>query len=228
LIGGGSALLLAAVNVSTMHATGVVVLATRAAAGIPEGLLLWITIGMIARSRTPERWAGVFFTAQVTAQLLLALAFAFTVIPRFGADGGFGLMGLACLIGLPAAFFLPDRYGPLIKDQGAAGAPSPRGFIALLATLVYVAGNGAVSVYLQPLAHQAGLSADVARTAVWASLLAQIGGGILATWLAGRVRYFVVFIAATIGFLIVWTVFGLHAPALLFIADTPLPVCSAF
>jgi hypothetical protein len=54
---------------------------------------------------------------------------------------------------------------------------------------------------------------------VWASLLAQIGGGMLATWLAGRVRYFRVFAVATFGFLIVWAVFGLHSPALLFILD---------
>ena len=40
---------------------------------------------MIARTRTPERWAGVFFTVSTTSQLALAFAFARWVLPLFGA-----------------------------------------------------------------------------------------------------------------------------------------------
>lgn len=220
-IGAGAVLLLAAANVGTQHAMGMGVLIARMAAGVPEGVLLWITVGMIARSQTPERWAGVFFTAQVIAQLAMALLFAFIVLPRFGADGGYAAMALACLIGLPAAMMLPTRYGPLIHSAGMSGAPPLRGLIALLATVLFVSGNGAVSVYLQPLAHQAGLSSDVARTALWASLAAQILGGVVATSLAGRVRYFHIFGVVVVGFLAVWTVFGLSgSPAWLFIGAT--------
>ncbi len=222
LIGAGSALFLAAVNVATCHTSGLVVFAMRAAAGVPEGLLLWITVGMITRSRTPERWAAIFFTARVASELTTALAFAFAIIPRAGADGAFATMALVALLGLPAALLLPDRYGPLPQDPAKtappkAGAPPLRGLIALFATVVYVSANGAVSVYLQPLAHRAGLSADVARTAVWASLAAQILGGALATAMAGRVRYLPVFAVVTAGFLAVWAVFGLHPAPLVFI-----------
>ena len=56
------------------------------------------------------------------------------------------------------------------------GAPPPRGWFALLATVVIVAANGAVSVYLEPLAHQAGLSANVARLALFVSLGRASGG----------------------------------------------------
>jgi len=222
-IAAGAALFLAAINLGTYHASGVAVYAIRAAAGVPEGLLLWITIGMIARSRTPERWAAAFFTARVASELATALAFAFAIIPKAGADGAFATMGLISLLGLPAALWLPERYGPLpqfdgAKSSGGAGGPPPlRGLIALVATLIYVSANGAVAIYLQPLAHRAGLSADVARTAVWVSLAAQILGGALATVMAGRVRYLPVFVCVTIGFLGVWIVFGLHPPALGFI-----------
>jgi len=223
LIGAGSALFLAAVNVATCRASGVSVFVIRAAAGVPEGLLLWITVGMIARSRTPERGAALFFTARVVSELTTALAFAFAIIPRAGADGAFATMGLISLLGLPAALWLPSRYGPLPKsaepaDAARSGALPLRGLIALVATVVYVSANGAVAVYLQPLAHRAGLSADVARTAVWASLAAQILGGALATAMAGRVRYLPVFAAVTAGFLMVWAVFGLHPSPLVFIA----------
>ncbi len=222
-IGAGAAFLLAAINLGTYHASGPAVFAIRAAAGVPEGILLWITVGMIARSRTPERWAAIFFTARVMSELATALAFAFAIIPKAGADGAFACMGLISLLGLPAALLLPERYGPLPQPASQEGlaapgaAPRLRGLIALVATLIFTSANGAVAIYLQPLAHRADLSADVARTAVWVSLAAQILGGAFATALAGRVRYLPVFVGVTIGFLAVWIVFGLHPPALGFI-----------
>jgi len=80
-----------------------------------------------------------------------------------------------------------------------------------------VAAGGAVGVYLQPLAHQAGLDADVARTALWTSLAAQVVGASLATALAGRVSYFVVFIFSSASYLAVWWVLSLHSPGWVFI-----------
>jgi len=223
LIGAGAALLLAAINLMTCRASGLEVFVIRAAAGVPEGILLWITVSMIARSRTPERVAAIFFTARVISELSTALAFAFAIMPRAGADGAFATMALISLLGLPAAVFLPKAFGPLPNAGGPepaanSGALPLRGLIALFATVVYVSANGAVSVYLQPLAHRAGLSADVARTAVWASLAAQILGGALATAMAGRVRYLPVFFAVTAGLLGVWAIFGLHPSPWLFIA----------
>jgi hypothetical protein len=237
LIGAGASLLLAAINVATCHASGVTVFAIRALAGVPEGLLLWVTIGMIARSRTPERWAAAFFTARVVSELATALAFAFAIIPRAGADGAFATLALICLLGLPVALFLPKGYGPLPGRGGDPGdglgsAPQTRalplrGLIALAATVVYVSANGAVSIYLQPLAHRAGLGADVARTAVWVSLAAQILGGAAATAMAGRVRYLAVFAAVTVGFLTVWAVFGLHPSPMVFIGADALAGAAA-
>ncbi|MDP9104085.1 MAG: hypothetical protein M3N05_08785 [Pseudomonadota bacterium] len=221
-VGVGACLLFAAANVATIHASGVGVLVVRALAGIPEGLLLWITVGMIARSRTPERWAGVFFTAQVVAQLALALLYASIVIPRFGAGGGFAVLALASLLGLAGAMFLPPAYGALLESDTTGAALPWRGILALVATVVFVSGNGAISVYLQPLALRAGLNGDVARTAVWCSLAAQICGGVFATALAGKVRYIAVFTAAAAGLLTAWTVFGFGAPALPFIAANAL------
>jgi len=220
-IGVGACLLFAAANVASIHAGGAGVMLMRALAGIPEGLLLWITVGMIARSRTPERWAAVFFTAQVVAQLALALLYALVVIPRFGSGGGFAVLALAALCGMAGALALPTAFGPLMGGDGGGALPW-RGILALVASVVFVSGNGAVSVYLQPLAMKAGLNGDVARTAVWCSLAAQIGGGMLATVMAGRVRYIVVFAAAALSLAIAWIVFGLGAPPLPFIAANAL------
>jgi len=74
-----------------------------------------------------------------------------------------------------------------------------------------------VSVYLQPMAHEAGLTADVARTALWISLAGQVAGGLMATVLAGRVHYFTVFIASSFVFIGSWALFTVHPPAWLFL-----------
>ncbi len=212
-----ASLALVASDLAVLGASGPSILALRGAAGAAEGLLLWITVGMIARTVTPERWAGVFFTGQVLAQLVLAVVLAAWVMPRFGANGGFAALAAASLLGIAPALICPDRFAPLPTAPGEGGAPPLRGWIALGAILVYVSANGAVSVYLQPLAHQAGLSADVARTALWTSLVAQVAGGAAATALAGRVRYFTVFMITTVAFLAVWCVFFRQSPAWLFI-----------
>src|SRR5579871_3623866 len=79
------------------------VFALRGAAGAIEGVLLWITVSMIARTATPERWAGVFFAAQTLSQLVLAIAFALWILPLGGATGGFLALAVCALLGTPAA-----------------------------------------------------------------------------------------------------------------------------
>ena len=222
LIGAAASLVLAAADAATMQASGAQVLAARAAAGGAEGVLLWISVGMIARTVTPERWAGAFFTLQTVAQLLLAVAYAAFVIPRFGASGGYAALALCALAGLAPALALPSRYGPLAAGQGDSGLPPPQGWIALLAVFVFGSANGAVAVFLQRYALQAGLTAGVARTAVWVSLAAQVAGGSAATALAGRVRWFTVEAAGAALWLVCWIGFSLRLPAAAFIAANGL------
>jgi hypothetical protein len=217
-----ASVLLALINLLCLRASGGGVLLMRTAAGAPEGVLIWITVGLIARSETPERWAGVFFTGQVVAQLALAGAFWLWVLPTFGANGGFWALALTSLLGAPIALLCPSAYGALTQAAGLSGGPPPRGWAALLAAFVFVSANGAVSVYLEPLAHQAGLSAGVARLALFTSLVAQVAGGLLATFLAGKVRYMTVFAACVVSYLLVWSIYGFSAPAWLFVAASTL------
>ncbi len=221
LIGAGAAIALAATDLATLGArTDAAVMGVRALCGLPEGVLLWITIGMIARSATPERWAGVLFTALTASQLAVSAAFAAIVIPRFGANGGFASIAGLSLIGVLIALWLPNRYPALPQVKGETGAPPPRGWLALFGTLIYVSAAAAVGIYLLPLAAQAGLSSGVARTANSFSLAAQVLGGALATLVAGRVNYFTVFTGGVAAFLGVYFVYGFAAPAWMFIAAT--------
>jgi hypothetical protein len=221
-LGAGASIALVAINLATTQMSGGGVFAMRIAAGVPEGLLLWLTVSMIARTEVPERWAGVFFTALVGGQLALALALWGFVMNRWGANGGFAALALATAPGIVFAFLAPDRYAPLPKPEGESGSPPLRGWVALLGTLFFAGAAGAVGTFLQPLAHEAGLSADVARTALWVSLVAQVAGGATATALGGRVHYMSVFVFTTLCFLAAFAVFGFGVPAWLFVAANTL------
>lgn len=219
LIGMLAAAALAAVNLATLPASGAAVLAVRALAGVPEGVLLWIAVGLISRTVNPARWSAALFTGMGVTQLLAAAALSAWGLPRFGANSGYvtlSLTGAACGA---LALFLPRDYGVVPGAEGAAtGAPPVRGWIALLGTLGFSGSVAAVGVYLIPLAHDAGLSTAVGRTAVSVSLGCQILGGVLATLLAGRVRYILVFWACAIASALVWTSYALHVPAWWFVA----------
>jgi len=216
-IGAVLTIALAAIDFATAQTSGSGVFAMRGVAGAIEGLMLWITVAMIARTATPERWAGVFFVAQTLAQLLLALALAVWIMPKWGADGGFIAIAVCAVAALPAALIGPSRLADLNPGEAVAGPPPFRGWIALIGTLIYVSGGGAVGAYLQPIAHEAGLDAGVARTALWVSLAAQVAGSAAATAMAGRIRWFTVFLIATTTSLVVWWLFALRMPAWLFV-----------
>ena len=142
LIGVACSVGLAIANLCTATASGVLLFPLRAVAGGIEGVLLWITVSMIARTVTPERWAGVFFAAQTFGQLVLALALAMWVMPRFGASGGYVALAVASLLGVAPAIFTPHRFAPLPLPPGEGGMPPFRGWLALLATVVFVAAGG--------------------------------------------------------------------------------------
>lgn len=213
-----ASLAVAALNLAATRTGGVMLIALRGATGACEGVLLWITVSMIARTVTPERWAGAFFTAQTLAQLLLAMALAAAFVPLYGANGVFGALAVLAVFGVVPALLSPPRFAPLPARAEGSELPPARGWVALGATLIFVSAGAAVGVYIQPLAHQAGLGGGVARSAVWIALAAQVVGGALATSLAGRVRYFTVFIITSIVDLAAWAAFSQPLNAWMFIA----------
>ena len=189
-IGSISALALAALNAATVWANGETVTLVRAFAGVPSGILIWITIAMIARSPTPERWAGVYLTIQTLAQFLLAAALTAWVISRTGANGGFVALAVLCGMSALAALLLPNRFAPLVADSASGNRPNARGFVALAAPFLWMAFIVGVWVYAEPLSRQAGHAPTVVGVAVSLSLACQVLGGATATLLAGRLRWF--------------------------------------
>jgi hypothetical protein len=189
-IGVVSSLVLAVLNIATLWASGETVTLVRALAGVPSGVLIWITIAMIARSPTPERWSGIYLTIQTLAQFVLAAAITAWVISRAGANGGFVALAVLCIISAVAALALPNRFAPLVADANASNMPNARGFVALAATFLWMAFIVGVWVYAEPLSRQSGHAPTVAGVAVSLSLACQVIGGATATVLAGRLRWF--------------------------------------
>ena len=227
-IAAAAAVALTLVDLATTQASGPGVLLVRGLAGVPEGVLLGISIGFISRTATPERWAAVLFTGMGLTQLAVATGLTALVLPHFGANGGFVAVAVGAALALPVAAFLPSRLGAVSGGGEVSGAPPPRGWLALAGTLAMASALTAVSIYVVPLAKQAGLPVSVGRTAVSVALACQMVGGALATVIAGRVRYITVFWACAAVFSVTWGVYAIHAPAWLFIGVSGLSGVAAF
>ena len=66
--GAGASLVLMLIDILVGTQSHTSAIANRAVAGLAEGILLWIPVGMIARSTTPGRWSGIFLAVQTLAQ----------------------------------------------------------------------------------------------------------------------------------------------------------------
>jgi hypothetical protein len=218
LIGVLAGLVIAAANVFTLRASGAEVLMARGAAGLAEGVLIWISIGFIVRQATPERWAGVYFMVQTLSQLVLSAALGGGLMAAFGVNGGFVILAAAGVVAAGLALLGPSGFAPLPKGEGISHLPSPRGWIALGGILIYVASGVAVWIYMQPIAHHARLPAVVAGYAVTASLAGQVAGSTAATIVAGRLRYITVFLTSAVVVLGVWALIAGAPAAPVFVA----------
>lgn len=237
LAAGGIGLLVKPVRLRaiTVAATVVVVLAdcltpslsgggimlTRIVAGLASGVLIWITIGLIARMAVPERWAGIYLMTQTLAQFGVATALA-SVIPASGARGGFLALGAISLIALACLPFLPRAYPPLERGEDVTQLPPLPGLAALVSVLVYLAFVVGVWVYLEPLATRGGIAAGAVALAVPIGLAAQVAGALLATLIVGRVSALWVVLGAAVVNLALLAIFGDGPTAPVFLAATGL------
>jgi len=183
------ALVLAAIDIATPYVQGDTITLVRGLAGLPSGVLMWITIALIARTPTPERWSGVYLTVQTLAQFGMATILSATVVPIYGSDGGWFGLAAFCALTAVAALFIPDSYAPLPKTENNGSLPGVRGWLALISAFLYSAFTIGVWVYAEPLSRQAGHDPGITGAAVSISLACQVAGGAAATLLAGRINW---------------------------------------
>jgi hypothetical protein len=182
----GALAALAFIDAITPFARGEAVTLARALAGVPSGILVWITISYIARTPTPERWAGVYVTAQTLAQFLVAAVLSALITARWGADGGFLSLSVLCALNALLIFWLPASLAPL-PEAATAGLPNLRGWLALAVSFLFLGATSGAWVFVGQLSNQAHHQAGIAGLAVSLSLACQVLGGSSATALAGRI-----------------------------------------
>ncbi len=172
------------------------VIGDRAAAGLAEGVLVWSTMLMIARSATPARWSAIFLVTQAIVQLAFAAIAPALLIKPFGADGGFyGMAGIA-LIALFASGGLPTRMTELPKAADGEGRQggAARALASLAGVFLIFAYFIGLFAYLGQLATQAHLSDEQGGLAVAIAVGASVLGSGFAAVVAKRASYFWVFV----------------------------------
>lgn len=185
-----SGLLIALFNGLTIWSDGWSLVVLRGLAGLPSGALVWLMTALIVRAPRPERWAAIYLTVQTLAQFVVIAALGSWILPSFGVNGGFALLAALGAMAMVAGAAIPRRFFPLpVTDAEPSGLPTPRGLSALAAAFSFNAAILALWIYIEPLSRQSGHPAGTADLALALSLAAQVVGGLLATLLAGRVRW---------------------------------------
>jgi predicted MFS family arabinose efflux permease len=160
--------------------------ALRAAAGLAEGVLVWVTTAVIVRSRKPDRLAAVFMVVGVVTQAAAAALLAGVVVPRGGWQAGFAVMGAVSLLSVVLVPWLPIRLKPLAETAAEKLAWNPAALLPLAVAFMQMAAIGSLWAYLEPLGLKAGLDAQSAQGAVSVVLVAQFAGGLSAVYLVRR------------------------------------------
>ncbi|WEK44072.1 MAG: hypothetical protein P0Y64_04360 [Candidatus Sphingomonas colombiensis] len=183
-------LLMALFNSATLWCDGWALVAVRGLNGLPSGALIWLMTAMIVRAPRPERWAAIYLTVQTLAQFVVVATLGPWVVRPYGADGGFAVLAAMGVLTAFAGFAVPRMFTPLpVATDEPSGIPTPRGLAALAGVFCFNAAILAVWIYVEPLSRQAGHPAGTADLALSLSLAAQVTGGTLATFLAGRMRW---------------------------------------
>jgi hypothetical protein len=223
-IGCITSLVLAAGNWVTLSLSGEAVTALRVLTGAAGGVLIWIAASMIARSAMPDRWAAIYLAVQTLAQLCLGAGMNLWAEPRWGAQGDFRLLAIAGVASAAAALLLPSAFADLPRGEGSSsiGLPSARGSAGLAVSFLLMMFIVSIWVYYDPIAHEAGLSAQVSERAVLLSLGCQVLGGTTAAIVAGRIPWYPALLAcAVIDLGMVWLL-GSHPTEFLFYLDAAI------
>jgi len=222
LVAGTALTVTALLDLATCWASEAALFAARTVAGLAEGVLIWIAIGLIVRVARPERWSGIYLALQTLAQLGFATALGLAIVPDWGASGGFALLALATITALAALPWLPRAYAGLTYDEASGTALPARGLVALAGVTLYLAFIVAVWVYIEPLGLQRDIDAATVRLVVPLALAMQVMGAATAAAIAGRLAPRRVVVCVAAGNLVLLAIMAAPPSAAAFVVATAL------
>lgn len=175
-------------GVSSIELGYTTLLASRATAGLGEGMLMAVAMAAVAGARDPTR-----LFAQVTAIVYAIMAVQFMALPpfvaTFGPEGIFAALAImTLLLGALAAVWIPDAPATA-ETVIVATEPSSHRKLALpgiAAVVIAAIGQMMIWVLSERLGVLAGLSAEGIGIVLAVVLLAAIVGAAAAAWLGTR------------------------------------------
>jgi DHA1 family inner membrane transport protein len=186
----GACLALALCNatVYVSHSTDLLII-SRIVAGLMEGLLLATTNIAITRGRHPERLSATFLMVSAIPQVAASYLLPAAVMPRFGADSGFGILCALSVVGVAVAFLLGNEIQDAPPRKPATQVWTPAVLIGLCAVIIQNAANGAGWEYQARIGENLHFSGQTVGTAVAADLIFQIAGTLAVAWFAWRLPF---------------------------------------
>jgi MFS transporter, DHA1 family, inner membrane transport protein len=169
--------------------------ALRVIAGLAEGLALGATVAILTHTRHPARVNGLFLGLQTLPQMLAAYLLPVWIIPTWGVNAGFGLLGVLALLSITGTYWL-QWFLPVIEATNTRWHRSPSVLTALGAVIVQNAAIGGAWNYIEQVATDRQLGASTIGTALSASLAFQVVGALLVAWIGWRAPYRIVLWAA--------------------------------
>lgn len=159
--------------------------AMRLIAGIGGGVLLAGVNSFIASFKDPDRGY-----AQSNAVTIVATMGVLTVATYLGGKFGhvvvFAVLALVCLLLMVALYPIPQR-SPYVSVRAKGGVGGRRGYVLLLAMLIWGTGNGATWAFLLQIGAETGASPGLISASISSWALGGFLGGIAVSWLSGRV-----------------------------------------
>jgi predicted MFS family arabinose efflux permease len=159
--------------------------AARLLAGIGEGAVLAAGNAAAAAALDPDRlWAFVVILGGTAAALLMG-TIPYAIGP-WGHAGGFGMVGLVCLVSVPLLRLLPK---PPAAAAGGEAAALPRvklGALTLAAILIAQVGESGLWAFSERLGLDVDLSAEAVGLTLGGATLAGVAGAAAAAALSTR------------------------------------------
>ncbi len=170
--------------------------ALRASAGAVEGLALGATIVILTHTRRPGRVNGLFLGLQTIPQMIAAYFLPVIILPKWGANAGFGLLGAFALASIPGAWWLESPVRSATTSARHPWHRSPAVVIALGAIIVQNAGIGGAWNYIEQVAAEHQFGTHAIGVAMSASLACQVAGALFVAWIGWRAPYRIVLLVA--------------------------------
>lgn len=172
-------------NLMTPHLPLPLMFVARAICGLSGGTMLWLLVGLVARSPAPSRLAAIYILFQTSACFSIAFLLGHLVLPRGGVAGGYGFLATVGGVILIASCLIPRAY-PALASGGPEAPWSKAGYVGLLAVMSLFAANMSAWVFSGPLAGFRGFDRSQTEAAQTIAIGAQIFGGAAALLLAER------------------------------------------